>query len=217
MSVLARLPALKARLQRENRTRSGGLAVSLLTALVLISCGREERSAHLQKIEQKRVEVVPSAVTPPETVAPEPPVEPALRRNTNVQTFQFPLPTEPPRETGPQAEQRTEKLREQMERCLEFTVSKDTGVTVYNGQQVRIAARNRCDVSFSPADTWVEVRAISVVGSGLAGRQEGQFQTTIEPRGGAETILIVPCNPERPYRFEASVSSSAGGGKNAGE
>ena len=104
-----------------------------------------------------------------------------------------------------------------MERCLDFTVSKDTGATVTGGQMVRVLARNRCDVAFSPTDVWFEVKALSTAGYGVAGRQTGQFQTTIESRGRAETILVVPCNPERAYRFEASVSSSAGGEKNAGE
>src|SRR6202040_3241379 len=109
------------------------------------------------------------------------------------------------------------KLRDQMARCLDFGVTRDNSVTVTTGQQVRVVARNKCDVAFSPSDTWIEVRAIPLTGSGTAGRQVGQFQTTIEPRGGAETILVVPCNPDRPHRFEASVWSGAGGERNAGE
>lgn len=104
-----------------------------------------------------------------------------------------------------------------MERCLDFAVSKDTMDTVTNGQMVRVSARNRCDITFSPTDVWFEVKALSVAGFGIAGRQTGQFQTTIESRGRAETILVVPCNPARAYRFEASVWSAAGGEKSAGE
>lgn len=121
-------------------------------------------------------------------------------------------------ESAVSAEQaRPEKLHDQMVRCLDFTVTRDDSITVATGLQVRVAARNRCDAAFSPADAWIEVRAVSSDGSGTAGRQTAQFQTTIESRGGAETILIVPCNPDRRYRFEASISPDAGAGRNAGE
>jgi hypothetical protein len=137
---------------------------------------------------------------------------------TNEQTFQIrnSMPADSQRE-GAAEGRKLEKLHDQLVRCLDFTVSRDNSVTVGNGVQVRVVARNRCDHSFAPSDAWIEVAAISISGSGVAGRQVGQFQTTIEPRGRAETILIVPCNPDRPYRFEASVWSAAGGERNAGE
>jgi hypothetical protein len=149
----------------------------------------------------------------------EPGAGPTPFVRTTEQTFhiQAATPQSVPAEPTAVAERRPEKLRDQMARCLEFGVTRDNSVSVATGQQVRVVARNKCDVSFSPGDTWIEVRAISLTGSGTAGRQVGQFQTTIEPRGGAETILVVPCNPDRPHRFEASVWSGAGGEKNAGE
>ncbi|HEY6929767.1 MAG TPA: hypothetical protein VJA66_08845 [Thermoanaerobaculia bacterium] len=137
--------------------------------------------------------------------------------HTNEQTFRVPTPTQVVLEVPTRVERRAETLREQMERCLDFTVSKDTVATVTNGQMVRVSARNRCDREFSPTDVWFEVKAHSTAGYGIAGRQTGQFQTTIESQGRAETILVVPCNPERAYRFEASVWSGAGGEKSAGE
>ena len=152
-----------------------------------------------------------------EPVTGEPAAGPTPFVRTTEQTFhiQASTPLSVPAEAVAGEEKRPEKLRDQMARCLDFGVTRDNSVSVATGQQVRVVARNKCDVSFSPSDTWVEVSAISLTGYGTAGRQVGQFQATIEPRGGAETILVVPCNPDRPHRFEASVWSGAGGGRNA--
>lgn len=154
-------------------------------------------------------------MTPVASPTAAPTAEPTQRRNE--QTFRLSPATPLPLEIPTPVERRAETLREQMERCLDLAVSKDTIDTVTNGQMVRVSARNRCDIAFSPTDVWFEVRALSIAGFGIAGRQTGQFQTTIESRGRAETILVVPCNPERAYRFEASVWSAAGPEKNTGE
>jgi hypothetical protein len=175
--------------------------------LLALGCGRRERTTAVRTDPPPPGAAAP-VMTPAASLIAQPTVEPTP--HTNEQTFHLPTSTPVLFEVPTRVEGHTETLREQMERCLDFTVSKDTGDTVTNGQMVRVSARNRCDLAFSPTDVWFEVKALSNAGHGIAGRQTGQFQTTIESRGGAETILVVPCNPERTYRFEASVWSAGG-------
>ena len=186
-----------------------------MLALLALGCERPEQATALRADPPSPMAAKP--ITSPDASAiAQPTAEPTP--HTYEQTFRVPTPTQVPLEVVPtRIERRAETLRQQMERCLDFTVSKDTIATVTNGQLVRVSARNRCDRAFSPTDVWFEVKAHSLAGYGIAGRQTGQFQTTIESQGRAETILVVPCNPERAYRFEASVWSGAGGERSAGE
>ena len=192
-----------------------------LASILLLTAACDRNGSTPMPREDKMNGTAAAPVTPFTATATtlEPGAGPTPFVRTTEQTFhiQATTPQSVPAEPAAVAERRPEKLRDQMARCLDFGVTRDASVSVTTGQQVRVVARNKCDVSFSPTDTWIEVRAISLTGSGTAGRQVGQFQTTIEPRGGAETILVVPCNPDRLHRFEASVWSGAGGERNAGE
>jgi len=201
-----------------------GRAASLvgLASILLVTAACDRNGSTSMPRQDHKMSIAAAAPVTPFTATAttlEPGAQPTAFVRTTEQTFhiQAPTPLPVPAEPAAVAERRPEKLRDQMARCLDFGVTRDNSVTVTTGQQVRVVARNKCDVAFSPSDTFIEVRAISLTGSGTAGRQVAQFQTTIEPRGGAETILVVPCNPDRPHRFEATVWSGAGGERNAGE
>ena len=52
------------------------------------------------------------------------------------------------------------------------------------------------------------VRAMSANGAGFAGRERGSFQTSIQPFETVETVLVVPCDPDRAYRFEVELKEA---------
>jgi hypothetical protein len=90
-------------------------------------------------------------------------------------------------------------------RCLSFTVSRDSMFTVTSGVRLLIKARNRCSQTIPGSEARFEVRAMASNGSGLAGRERGSFQTSIQPFESAETVIVVPCDPDASYRFEVEV------------
>jgi hypothetical protein len=92
-----------------------------------------------------------------------------------------------------------------MARCLSFSISRDDSASMTYGVRVKIEARNSCGVAFSGTDVAIEVRALSLSG-GIAGRERGAFQSTIPPRGTAETLVHIRCDADRAYRFEAGIA-----------
>jgi hypothetical protein len=125
---------------------------------------------------------------------------------SNSQAFALPASTPSPLPAGEPERAATPTLRAEMARCLSFSVSRDDSVSMTYGVRVRIEARNSCGVAFSGADVAFEVRALSPGTGGLAGREQGFFQSTIPPRGTAETLLHIRCDADRAYRFEAGIA-----------
>ena len=95
-----------------------------------------------------------------------------------------------------------ETLAKQIARCLSFTVARDPMFTVTSGVRLLVKARNRCSQTFPGSEARFEVRAMAANGSGFAGREHGSFQVSIQPYETVETVITVPCDPDRTYRFE---------------
>ena len=112
-------------------------------------------------------------------------------------------PLSSPEPVAPPPEQET--LLKKMARCLSFTISQDSAFTVTSGVRLDITARNRCGATFNGGEARFEVRAVTANGTGVAGRERGTFQTTIPPYGSAQTLIVVPCDPDGRYRFEIEV------------
>ena len=113
-------------------------------------------------------------------------------------------PTPAPRVT-PTETPKPDTLARQIGRCLTFTVARDNMFTVTSGVRLVITAHNHCGQTFPGAEARFEVRAMAAGGTGMAGRERGIFQTTIPPYGSAETVIVVPCEPDGNYRFEVEV------------
>jgi hypothetical protein len=77
--------------------------------------------------------------------------------------------------------------------------------TVTSGVRLLIKAQNHCGQTFPGAEARFEIRAMAANGSGLGGRERGSFQTSIQPFDSAETVIVVPCDPDGVYRFEVEV------------
>ncbi len=189
------------------RVRVGATLVLLtVVALAAYWIGRRSGPASRPEPADSPAAAEPSTRTEAST-APVTATSQATREEHDVFTVSVPTPPPAavPTEAPPaEAEKKPETLQEQMARCLRFSVSKDTAFSVTNGVRVRVEARNICAIVFAGAEVWVEVRAIA--GNGTAGRATGHFQTTIPALGTAETLLTVPCDPDKTYRFEAAVA-----------
>jgi hypothetical protein len=96
-------------------------------------------------------------------------------------------------------------MAKQIARCLTLTVSRDNMFTVTSGVRLLVKARNRCSQTFPGSEARFEVRAMAANGAGFAGRERGSFQTSIQPFETVETVIVVPCDPDRAYRFEVEV------------
>jgi hypothetical protein len=105
----------------------------------------------------------------------------------------------------PAARAEPETLAKQIARCLTLTVSRDNMFTVTSGVRLLVKARNRCSQTFPGSEARFEVRAMAANGAGFAGRERGSFQTSIQPFETVETVIVVPCDPDRAYRFEVEV------------
>jgi hypothetical protein len=104
-----------------------------------------------------------------------------------------------PRDSEPKS------LREQLVRCLTFTLSKqDFGpITDRHIVRVEVHARSSCtDLTFIGEQTLFEVRARDRVGNVVA-RQVGQFQSPIRPLGEAVTFVDIAATIDD--RLEASI------------
>ena len=110
---------------------------------------------------------------------------------------------EPSAAPAPRAE--PESLAKPVARCLSLTVSRDNMFTVTSGVRLLVKARNRCGQTFPGSEARFEVRAMAANGSGYAGRERGSFQTSIQPFETVETVIVIPCDPDRAYRFEVEV------------
>ena len=147
------------------------------------------------------------AATAPPAAAPTVAFVPAQPRlMTSSEVFEIPrtpAPAAPPAANASPREPET--LANQIARCLSFTVTRDSMFTVTSGVRLLIKAQNRCGQTFPGAEARFEIRAMAANGSGLAGRERGSFQTSIQPFDSAETVIVVPCDPDGVYRFEVEV------------
>jgi hypothetical protein len=117
-----------------------------------------------------------------------------------------PAPAAPPPTAEP-PKPRSEKdaLAKEISGCLTLSVSRDNMFTVTSGVRLLVKARNGCPRTFSGSEARFEVRAMAPYGSGFAGRERGSFQSSIQPFETVETIIVVPCDPDRTYRFEVEM------------
>ena len=144
-----------------------------------------------------------AAATAPPPAAPTAPP----RLGGVIEIARTPAPAAPPPPTAEPPSPRAEKetLAKQVAGCLTLSVSRDNMFTVTSGVRLLVKARNRCGQTFPGSEARFEVRAMAANGSGYAGRERGSFQTSIQPFETVETVLVVPCDPDRAYRFEVEV------------
>jgi hypothetical protein len=147
----------------------------------------------------------PPAVVP--TAPPRAAPTVAFQPREVFEIVRTPAPATPPPATAvtPAARAEPETLAKQIARCLTLTVSRDNMFTVTSGVRLLIKARNGCGQTFPGSEARFEVRAMAVNGAGFAGREHGSFQTSIQPFETVETVIVVPCDPDRAYRFEVEV------------
>jgi len=132
------------------------------------------------------------------------PAQPRLLTSSEVfEIARTPAPAAPPAATASPREPET--LAKQIARCLSFTVRRDNMFTVTSGVRLLIKAQNHCGQTFPGAEARFEIRAMAANGSGFGGRERGSFQTSIQPFDSAETVIVVPCDPDGVYRFEVEV------------
>lgn len=148
--------------------------------------------------------VSPAAAEPsPPGAAPTAALVPAQPRIlTSSEVFQNPRAPSPAPSAAPATPAEPETVAKQIARCLSLTVSLDNMFTVTSGVRLLVKARNHCALTFSGSDARFEVRAMAANGTGAAGRERGSFQTSIPPFASAETVIVVPCDPDVQYRFE---------------
>jgi hypothetical protein len=147
-----------------------------------------------------------AATAPPgaESTVASVPAQPRLLTSSEVFVITRPqAPAAPPAATATPREPET--LAKQIARCLSFTVRRDNMFTVTSGVRLLIKAQNHCGQTFPGAEARFEIRAMAANGSGLGGRERGSFQTSIQPFDSAETVIVVPCDPDGVYRFEVEV------------
>ena len=152
------------------------------------------------------------AATAPPRAAPTVAFQPPPRFGEVLEVARTPAPAPPP--PPPTAEPpapRTQKeaLAKQIAGCLTLSVSRDNMFTVTSGVRLLIKARNRCSQTFPGSEARFEVRAMAANGAGFAGRERGSFQTSIQPFETVETVIVVPCDPDRTYRFEVEMMTPA--------
>ncbi len=196
-------------------------ALATLAALALGGCSRP---AQPPAPSPRIVYVVVTATPVPEDAAPAelapvpfehaeqtfpiPPPEPSGPRQNELEA----PPEPPPAEAAPR---RT--LHDEMMRCLTFTLEKDGAVAVSTGVQLKVTARNQCATSFAESDLRVDVRARPWSGTGVAAREIISFQGNVAPYGSAVTYVILHCDPDKSFRFEAVPSPSAGADRRLGQ
>lgn len=169
------------------------------------------------------VYVVVTATPVPEEAAPAREAESApVPFEHAEQTFRIPssesgAPRQNEFEPQPAEAAPRRTLYEEMGRCLTFTLEKDGAVAVSTGVQLKVSARNQCATSFAASDLRVEVRARPWSGTGVAAREIISFQGNIAPYDSALTYVILHCDPDKSYRFEASPWPSAGSGRRLGQ
>jgi hypothetical protein len=156
----------------------------------------------------------PEPTSPPPTVAATAPpktpptavFQPTLTSGQVFEIARSPSPAAPASASAtPAAREAPETLSKQIARCLTLTVARDNMFTVTSGVRLLVKARNRCSQTFPGAEARFEVRAMAANGSGFAGRERGSFQVSIQPFETVETVITVPCDPDRAYRFEVEV------------
>ena len=118
-----------------------------------------------------------------------------------------PAPAAPPPPTvePPKPLSGKDALAKEIAGCLTLSVSRDNLFTVTSGVRLLVKARNGCARTFSGSEARFEVRAMAPNGAGFAGREHGSFQSSIQPFETVETLIVVPCDPDRTYRFEVEM------------
>jgi len=139
--------------------------------------------------------------------APTVPFQPPPRLGGVMEIARTPAPAAPRPPTAEPPAPRAEKdtLAKQVAGCLTLSVSRDNMFTVTSGVRLLIKARNRCSQTFPGSEARFEVRAMAANGTGFAGRERGSFQSSIQPFETVETVIVVPCDPDRAYRFEVEI------------
>jgi hypothetical protein len=155
---------------------------------------------------------VPAATaTAPPRAAPTVPFQPAVKLGEVIEVARTPASAAPPPPPPPTAEaiapprSAKEMLAKEIARCLTLSVSRDNMFTVTTGVRLLIKARNGCAQTFSGSEARFEVRAMAPNGAGFAGREHGSFGSSIQPFETVETLIVVPCDPDRTYRFEVEM------------
>lgn len=155
--------------------------------------------------------VAAAAATAPPPAAPTVPSQPPPKLGGVVEIARTPAPAAPPPPTAEPPAPRVEKdtLAKQVAGCLTLSVSRDNMFTVTSGVRLLVKARNRCAQMFPGSEARFEVRAMAPNGAGFAGRERGSFQNSIQPFETVETVIVVPCDPDRTYRFEVEMMTTA--------
>lgn len=124
-----------------------------------------------------------------------------------------PAPAAPPPPAAEPPKPRSEKdaLVKEIAGCLTLSVSRDNMFTVTSGVRLLVKARNGCARTFPGSEARFEVRAMAPNGAGFAGREHGSFQSSIQPFETVETVIVIPCDPDRAYRFEVEMMDPQAG------
>jgi hypothetical protein len=113
-------------------------------------------------------------------------------------------------------------IHEELERCVSYSVVDDEvhrAVMLPDNAPLLVMAKNSCDMSFTPDDSWFEIRATDRARNVIA-RKTGRFITSIPAKGTAETaIVLYPVEDRLRLQVTYSVKPwwAAGGGRRMGE
>jgi hypothetical protein len=89
--------------------------------------------------------------------------------------------------------------------CVALSGAPDTATYVAAGLRVVVTARNTCAEDLAGESLRFKVTVRSKNG-GTAGTQKGRFSGTLRAYASAETVVLVPCEPERAGEIEVVAS-----------
>lgn len=208
------------------------LAAVLAAALLSCACGRREPAPAPERVVYVVVTPSPAPTTAAEALAA---AMTALPRPTPTDAPQsaeqsFVIPTAAPQEATPPAapvaldrvEPTPVTIQSELERCLSYLVVDDTvhrAVLLPGQMPLLVTARNTCDLTFQPGDSWFEVRAVDRTGQTIA-RDTGHFIVPIPAKGSASVEIIlypIPDDIRMQVTYKAKPWWAAGGGRRIGE
>jgi hypothetical protein len=168
-----------------------------LSLVVLLCCGRDGAPPPPGPTPTAAPTAVPTA---------EPSPTPAERVESAV--FERALPTPTPRfvpsaEPPAEAPARAPVPRaEEISRCMLLNASIDPGISFANGRvRLEVRARSICGFPILASETGFVAESFPLSGGPAVARQNGAFQTDIEPGRDAATLIELDCPGWRNCRY----------------
>jgi len=150
---------------------------------------------------------VPSAAP---TAVPIPSPSPTAPDRIESAVYEIAVPTPTPRpvpRADPPPEEparRPPSRRDEIARCLLLQASVDPSVSFVSGRvRLEVRGKSTCGFAVLASETGFVVESFPLAGGGAVARENGAFQTDIEPGRTATTLIEVDCPGWRNCRYAA--------------